>query len=110
MLDCPSGTLAYGITIATPESVYWRDPSLGPPPFNSIPIPLSVCLLCHKISIKTNIELDDDDTNNLLPSYQVCIGKGSHFLMIFLLNIFFIKLNIYFQVICPEPFHRHLIA
>ena len=80
MLDCPSGTLAYGITIATPESVYWRDPSLGPPSFNSIPIPLSVCLLCHKISIKTNIELDDSDTisNNLLPSYQVCIGKGLH--------------------------------
>ena len=88
VLDCPSGTLAYGITIATPESVYWRDPSLGPPPFNSIPIPLSVCLLCHKISIKTNIELDDGDTssNNLLPSYQVCIGKGLHFLIIFLLN------------------------
>jgi len=78
VLDCPSGTLAYGITIATPESVYWRDPSLGPPPINSIPIPLSVCLLCHKISIKTNIEPDDTDisNNNLLPSYQVCIGKG----------------------------------
>ena len=33
-LECPSGTLAYGLTIAVPESVYWRDPGLGPPPIN----------------------------------------------------------------------------
>ena len=48
-MECPSGTLAYGMTLFIPESVYWRDPDLGPPPINNVPMPVSVCLLCGRI-------------------------------------------------------------
>ena len=81
-LECPRGTLAYGLTVSIPELDYWRDPKLGPPPVNNAPMPLSVCLLCHTITtILGNREAQAQPENvetlqQNQPSYQVCIGKG----------------------------------
>ena len=86
-MDCPSGTLAYGMTLYIPESVYWRDPDLGPPPISNAPMPVSVCLLCGRI---TEIKYEEGNRefetlspttktsteSHNLPDYQVCIGKG----------------------------------
>ena len=103
------------MTIAIPESVYWRDPGLGPPPKNSVPMPLSVCLLCQKINIDSfeagEFELDSADqslTNNM-PSYQICIGKGKRKLRMF----WFLKhlqVHVEFQEIFQGLFRRPLIA
>ena len=82
-LECPSGTLAYGMTLFIPESVYWRDPDLGPPPISNAPMPVSVCLLCGRITEihrEGNREFETLSPTSTeirnLPSYQVCIGKG----------------------------------
>ena len=87
-LECPRGTLAYGMSLYIPESAYWRDPKLGPPSASTAPVPTSVCLLCHLITAAQvtaeqggNREFETLSTSNLnenrnLPSYQVCIGKG----------------------------------
>jgi hypothetical protein len=79
-LDCPLGTLAYGMTLAIPQSLYWRSPELGPIPDNYEPLPLSVCLLCHQISDnpKKNREIEAlSNDNRNVASYQTCIGKGN---------------------------------
>ena len=82
-MECPSGTLAYGMTLFIPESVYWRDPDLGPPPISNAPMPVSVCLLCGRITEihrEGNREFETLSPTSTeirnLPSYQVCIGKG----------------------------------
>ena len=47
-LECPSGTLAYGMTLFIPESVYWRDPDLGPPP-------IRLTIMCHNDELSSTI-------------------------------------------------------
>ena len=100
-LECPSGTLAYGMTLFIPESVYWRDPDLGPPPISNAPMPVSVCLLCGRITEihreEGNREFETLSPTSTeirnLPSYQVCIGKGQISTMefIYTYKLFFIK-------------------
>ena len=71
------------MTLFIPESVYWRDPDLGPPPISNAPMPVSVCLLCGRITEihrEGNREFETLSPTSTeirnLPSYQVCIGKG----------------------------------
>ena len=40
-------------------------------------MPLSVCLLCHKINKNEELEELDFNVGNNVPSYQICIGKGT---------------------------------
>ena len=40
-------------------------------------MPLSVCLLCHKINKNEDLEELDFNVGNNVPSYQICIGKGT---------------------------------
>ena len=40
-------------------------------------MPLSVCLLCHKINKNEDLEELDFNVGNNVPSYQICIGKGN---------------------------------
>ena len=47
-LECPSGTLAYGMTLFIPESVYWRDPDLGPPP-------IRLTIMCHNDELSSTM-------------------------------------------------------
>ena len=82
-MECPRGTLAYGMTLLMPESGYWRDPSLGPPPSSNAPLPISICLLCHRITkFSAGQNREEVETlsaeNRNQPSYQVCIGKGQY--------------------------------
>ena len=95
-LECPSGTLAYGMTLFIPESVYWRDPDLGPPPISNAPMPVSVCLLCGRITEihrEGNREFETLSPTSTeirnLPSYQVCIGKGQISTVEFIYALFF---------------------
>ena len=80
-LECPFGTLAYGMTISAPGSTYWRDPKKGPPDEDDTPIPFSVCLFCFRITETDLIESKEVEVvslnNRNSPSYQICIGKGT---------------------------------
>ena len=85
-MECPAGTLAYGLTLFLPNDAYWRDPDLGPPPITTEAIPISVCLLCGRVKqilreggsgeFETLTPLPEENPN--LSSYQVCIGKGKN--------------------------------
>ena len=88
-LECPFGTLAYGMTISMPGTTYWRDPEKGPPTESDRAIPFSVCLFCFRISTQDGEGTSEEFESFALqtnskhsPSYHVCIGKGMRDLLV----------------------------